>query len=247
MGELIDATVVVGALAIAKPVIDTGCRLIEKLLGKPAEVAGEMLEDALYAWKWRNRILIAHQAQRMMDRNRIAATVLPPGFLVPLLDRAGDVDDPDLQQLWAQLLASGVSTSAARHPSFPIILSQLSRDEGVIFRTVFERNIRVVRLLRRVGDSDRFQFLQWEYLDFDPSQLHDPESLAWHLDHMGSLGICFFEKVTSDFVDSTRHELREKLDYKLNQVGNGFAHACFGTSSANNEGREQTDHGSDQK
>jgi len=233
--ELIDAATVGAALALAKPVADAGCELIRKLLGKPAEVAGNMLADSLYAWRWKNRISIAHEAQRIMDADRIATSVVPPGFLLPLLDRAGDVDDPDLQQLWAQLLASGVASTAARHPSFPIILSQLSRDEAVIFRTVFLRNIRLVRMMLRQGDSDRFGFLRWDYLDFDQSQLHDPGSLSWQLDHLASLGICFFEQFTSDFVDTDKRELRQKLDFKLTQVGYGFAVACLGTSDQREE------------
>lgn len=120
------------SLDLAKPVVETGCRLVESLLGKPCEVVRGMLADQLYVWQWRNRIRIANRAKQIMDAKGIAEKVLPPGFLVPLLDKAGYADDPTLQEMWANLLASAVDNEACRRSAYVAVLSQLSRDEALL-------------------------------------------------------------------------------------------------------------------
>ncbi len=86
-------------------------------------------------WQWTNRIRMGHRADEIMKLDGIAPKVLPPGFLIPLLDAAGNVDDPELQQMWAQLLASSVSNTSHRHPAFVHVLRELSRDEAVILNS----------------------------------------------------------------------------------------------------------------
>ena len=105
-------------LDLPKPVVETGCKLVESLLGEPCKIAGEMLADQLYFWQWLNRVRMANRADAVMKANGIAVRVLPPGFLVPLLQAAGDVDDPELQEMWANLLASGAADEKHCHPAF---------------------------------------------------------------------------------------------------------------------------------
>ncbi|MBU0718301.1 MAG: hypothetical protein KJ749_08640 [Planctomycetes bacterium] len=38
-------------VALGKPVVETGCRLLEDLRGEPCKVAGEMLADQVYHWQ----------------------------------------------------------------------------------------------------------------------------------------------------------------------------------------------------
>jgi len=124
-------TILGGAIGVAKPVLEAGCRLLENVLGKPLKVAGGMLADQLYVWQWENRINFANRAQQLMDENGVAAKVLPRGFLIPLLEAAGNVDDPELQEMWARLLVSAVERDA-NHPAYVHLLRQLSPDEAII-------------------------------------------------------------------------------------------------------------------
>jgi hypothetical protein len=133
------ATVLAAGLGVAKPVVETGCKLIENLLGEPCKVAGAMLEDQLYAWQWQNRIRIAERANALLEKNHVARRVLPPGFLVPLLDAAGNVDDPNLQELWAQLVAAAVEKDENVHPMFVEALRSLSNHEAVYFQNELAR------------------------------------------------------------------------------------------------------------
>jgi len=111
---------------IAKPVVETGCRLIDSLLGEPIKIAGSMLADQIYFWQWQNRIKIANRAKEIMAENNITEKVLPPGFLLPLLEAAGNIDEPTLQEMWARLLSYAVSDAKYHHPSYIKVLSELS-------------------------------------------------------------------------------------------------------------------------
>lgn len=50
MTDATTAVAVIGtALTVGKPIVETGCRLLESLLGKPCKVAGDLLADEMYA------------------------------------------------------------------------------------------------------------------------------------------------------------------------------------------------------
>lgn len=119
MTQLIEATAL---FAVNPELAKSAVGLIDKLLGKPCEVAGAMIADQLYFWQWKNRIKIAEKAQKILKQKEIAAKVLPAGFLVPLLDAAGNVEDETLQDMWASLLVSGVENDQHQHPAFVSIL-----------------------------------------------------------------------------------------------------------------------------
>lgn len=151
MSDLTTAAAVIGsALAVGKPVVETGCRLIESLLGEPCKVAGNLLADQVYAWQWKNRVTTFSRAKQIMDESGIPPGVLPKGFLLPALDACGNVEETELQEMWAQLIASSVAEPKHQHPSFIRILAQLSRNEAVMMSGA-------VRFFRNEGSSERHQ------------------------------------------------------------------------------------------
>jgi hypothetical protein len=85
-----------------------------------------MLSDQIYAWQWLNRVRIAARASEIMNREGVAPRVVPPGFLLPLLEAAGNVEEPALQEMWAALLASGAASEDHCHPGFIRSLQQFS-------------------------------------------------------------------------------------------------------------------------
>lgn len=134
-GQITALAVLSNALDLGKPVVETACGLVDSLLGEPCKVAGNMLADQVYYWQWRNRVRMAHRAKEMMDQDRIAPRVLPNGFLIPLLDAAGNVEEPDLQEMWARLLVSGIESDEHCHPGFVQVLSQF----GGLDASILER------------------------------------------------------------------------------------------------------------
>ncbi|WP_437194574.1 Abi-alpha family protein [Planctomicrobium sp. SH527] len=121
---------IVKLLPINPELARSGANLIEKLLGKPCEVVGELLGDQIYFWQWQNRLRIAARANQILEKNKLAAKITPPSFLLPLLDAAGNVDDETLSEMWSHLLASGISAASHRHPAYVQLLKQMSSDEA---------------------------------------------------------------------------------------------------------------------
>lgn len=130
--DLPTAAAIVAVTQAAKPAFVTGGRFIEALLGKSFEVAGNMLADQLYSWQLANRVRIANKAKQIIDNDSIPERVIPPGFLIHLLDKAGNVDDENLQDMWAHLLASAVDMEQHAHPVFVNILSQFNSDQALL-------------------------------------------------------------------------------------------------------------------
>lgn len=63
-----------------------------------------------------NRVRIAARVQEFLDEKKIPPRVLPKGFLLPLIEAAGNVEDPDLQDSGPALLlqASRVMSTSTR-------------------------------------------------------------------------------------------------------------------------------------
>jgi hypothetical protein len=189
MEDLKTAAAIIGsAVAIGKPVVETGCKLIENLLGEPCKVAGAMLADQVYAWQWENRIKIAHRAKVLLDQNSVAEKVLPPGFLIPLLDKTGNVNQPELQEMWAGLLASSCSNDETDETNliFMNLLSQLSSSQAKIISLPFIE-----------GQYSPYQYDDMEYttIEKERSELINYAGLSnWgilrrELEHLDSLGL----------------------------------------------------------
>ncbi|AMV18969.1 hypothetical protein [Planctomyces sp. SH-PL14] len=110
--------------------------LLPKLLGKPCEVAGELLADEIYYWKWVHRLQIIERAQRRLKASGVAPKALPKGFMLPFLEDAGNVEEESLQELWAGLLESAVKDTNVPIPRYEQTLRSLSRDEAAILLDV---------------------------------------------------------------------------------------------------------------
>jgi hypothetical protein len=194
MGKNVQIDALEKALDLGKPVVETACELIKNLLGKPCLAIGLLLEDTIYAWRWRNRIRIAHKASVIMQRDHVAAGVLPPGFLLPLLEKAGDVDDEDLQDIWARLLASGAESETHRHPAFVTVLHQLSHDDTTVLRLVSAQQ---VKISRPKGVPGKFTWSATVDLDLPKGILSHDEDVAMCIDHLVGLGLLEWRLQTS--------------------------------------------------
>ncbi len=129
-----EMTILAGAM-VAKPFAETAATLLGRLAGEPCKVVGDVTADWLRYWQWQQRISILNRAHTVIAREKIAVKAIPPGFLLPLLEEAGNVADDDLQTLWANLLASAIENEASCEPSYIQVLRSLSkRDAQLLLR-----------------------------------------------------------------------------------------------------------------
>jgi hypothetical protein len=106
--------------------IETGCKLIENILDIPTKRLGDIMGDQISYWQWLNRLRIAELAAKKLKEKGIVAHSLPLDFAVPLLRECGDAEDPNLQEWWADLLASAVGSEPLRHVAFIHTLKSMS-------------------------------------------------------------------------------------------------------------------------
>lgn len=145
---------------LPEDVVHVSCDLLRQIgASRAVQSVGGAIGDVFSWWRWRNRILIAHRAAVILERDRISRRVVPPAFLLPLLDEAGNAEDPDLREMWAQLLASGVEADAHQHPMWVRVLAQMSGEDAREFRAVCRRTdldgVAFVRADDRLyGDAD---------------------------------------------------------------------------------------------
>jgi len=125
--------VVIGSVAAlaheSKPLLESGAKLIDNLLGEPFKVAGGMLSDQVYCWRIQRMAKIAAKAKKMLEAAGVEPRALPPGFLIPFLEASSVCDGEDLENLFAKILASSVSDDLYQHPVFRYAASQMNSDE----------------------------------------------------------------------------------------------------------------------
>ncbi|MDI1363522.1 MAG: Abi-alpha family protein [bacterium] len=81
---------------------------------------------------------LAHQAhERLVSRGVDRVQAPPDKILIPLLDAASLEDDPELQQLWAELLASALTHEEAVRRAYVSILSELTPTAAKALRAYF--------------------------------------------------------------------------------------------------------------
>jgi hypothetical protein len=175
------------ALELAKPLVETACSLISKLLDRPFRLASGIVSDELNYWRWRNRVRIFSRAQQVLERHSLAARVVSPSFMLPLLESAGDVEDDDLQSLWATLIVNASQDAVHRHPAFIDILRQITRDEAMILTTV--ATSRSMPVLFIAEEHSAYNATRFVSEIPHRLQLSEPTMLDAYIDNLERLGL----------------------------------------------------------
>jgi len=134
MDPVIPTTIAaVAALAHqTQPLIKEGAKLIDRLLGEPFKIAGEMISDEMYYWRICRAATVGGKAAILLREQNVDPKQLPPGFLLPFIESASTAESADIENLFASLLASAVSDDMFQHPVFRHAISQINADEARI-------------------------------------------------------------------------------------------------------------------
>lgn len=100
----------------------------DAVLLEPLKQLGGILSDSIGLWRLKNQVRILLKSKQMLDDNGIDHTKILPDIFVPLLEEGGNVEDDNLQNMFASLLASHLNPNLANnvHPSFSKVIAQLS-------------------------------------------------------------------------------------------------------------------------
>lgn len=121
------------AIDVAEPVVKKATKLLDSLLGGPLREAGALIGDEIHAIRCRRRISMIARTAEILEERKVEPKALPPGFVASVLEGAGNADDDELQELWAQLLASSVQKPESRHPLLVQALKAMTADDAKSF------------------------------------------------------------------------------------------------------------------
>jgi hypothetical protein len=115
-GKLADAAKEIAkTTGTALELVKSAGGFLHRLVGESLEELGQSLTDRIRIWRMRNLLAAAQKAQATASQlsKPIEFRALPEGDAVRWLEGAAAEDDPDLQQLWAQLLLNAADQSHA--------------------------------------------------------------------------------------------------------------------------------------
>lgn len=117
---------------VAEVAKESSKSFLTAVLREPGEALGGLLGDAIRARRYANLIKITARSQERLKAAGLTPKEVPLSIIHPALEAASLEEDPDLQALWANLLASAADpTSSTAHasPSYLAVLRELSTSE----------------------------------------------------------------------------------------------------------------------
>jgi len=113
---------------------------LKVVLGEPAKSLGGLFSDQINARRHANLIKITVAAKRRLDDGGISANEVPLKIIHPLLEGACLEESPDLQDMWAALLAGAATKGEdAFYAGFIHVLKQISPEEARFLKALRKR------------------------------------------------------------------------------------------------------------
>jgi len=137
----------------AAPAIETLSTLTGALLGKPFEETGGLIADKINSWRVANADRINQKRRRIQEDRGIHPRALPPSFAIPAIQEASNAVDDELQETWAQLLASAVDDDANQRVAFVHALKQMSPNDAKLLRTIVEHGPEIIDNEKDMADK----------------------------------------------------------------------------------------------
>lgn len=94
----------------------------------PLTELGGILSDTVGIWRLRNRVRLTLKTKKWLEEKGVIPSKVLPDILIPILEDGGNVEDTNLGDMFASLLASHLDpeTQEKVHPSYTKVLTQLS-------------------------------------------------------------------------------------------------------------------------
>jgi Abortive infection alpha len=113
---------------------------LKAVLHEPAQELGALLGDKIRERRHANLIKTTSRAQERLKEAGLTAKEVPLSIIHPALESASVEEDPDLQEIWANMLANAANPESpdAVAPSFPAILKELRPVDVKFLATLHE-------------------------------------------------------------------------------------------------------------
>lgn len=136
-----------------------------------------------------------------------------------------------LWQMFEELLTRAVDSESVSkvHPSFAQLISQLSRDEGIILFNLRARDFKIVDKLDLNSHENRFENRIVESSDIPEADLWEPTQIGLYYAHLESLSLVRWpvEKQEPIFSNGVQTGIRRFSTMCLTEFGRMFVAACI--------------------
>lgn len=161
--------------------------------------------------------------------------ILPaPQILGPTLE--GIKYEPEGQpiyEMFTELMARSMDKDrvAEAHPSYPLLIKQLSPDECKILKLLAQNRYELHYTSQLNPDDQRFSRKMNERDDFPANKLHFAQNLTFYMEHLSALSLSgIYEFKNQDRIDDdsgVQVGTRVFCEYRLTPFGQSFVKACL--------------------
>lgn len=110
---------------MSDPAKDELTRALTRSLGAPMEELGQFIADKIRFLRWKTAIRTLEKAKNILDKKEIKANKPSLKFLVPFLEECSLEEEAELEDAWANILASASEEERPEHTVYIGILSRL--------------------------------------------------------------------------------------------------------------------------
>jgi hypothetical protein len=213
---------------------------------KPAKQVGELAEDVvksarLVLFPFQIAAAIQDKFERTLER--VASKVPPEKRINPKLQIVGPIfenmkymdDNGVLYELFEELLARSIDSERIEeaHPSFILIISQLSRDEAIILVELKKNEIEIIDTLDYDRGKEIFSNRKIETTTGPKDKLLFPNMIDMYYSHLMSLSLVSWPIVEQKPIWDGKFQIgtlqigtRRKSKVVLTDFGKFFVNAC---------------------
>jgi len=193
-------------------VVDGAAAFLGRICLPAAEEFGMLLKDRVHLWRSRNIVGIATKAERLLgEHGGVEGKQVHPRMLSTVLDHGSWVDNDDVQQMWAGLLASSCTQDGRDESNllFVGILTQVTTAQARFLAHVC--NIAPKKLsLDGLIYAGRVELTPAQL--FEIWQDQDVHRIDRELDHLAELGV-----TTGGFSTNTEEGIEQQRQLKRMQ------------------------------
>lgn len=206
-----------------------------------ARQAGQLFEDIVKtlqlalaplqvvgAYQDRFREFLDRSVRRVPEDQRISPA---PQILGPVLEGVRyEPEGTPIDEMFSQLLSCCMDSGRVdkAHPSYPIIIKQLSSDEAKVLKSLRNAKYRFVRVHHFKDGMSYAGDIEVDELPRDTLQF--PGNVSFYMAHLRRLGLASLYETRPQqpiFVDGHQTGTRTFSEYRLSDVGRRFIEACI--------------------
>jgi len=134
-------------------------QLVKRMLGPAADELADRWRGEVRLYRYGRQIACIKRAEEMAASAGLPPKAVPIKILFPLLEGASLEEDPNLQEMWAALLANSSTTmDSLIRPSFIRLLQDMAPDEARLLQAIADRD-KEAATLRQTFVGERFNTL----------------------------------------------------------------------------------------